>query len=149
MNIATKTTTHIARAKQYNDKVMQQVCELLNWTEQQYCDHQYRIYEKIVDRLFYEMPKEQQSIRYSPVFRGFFINEWNKRTIVEFLSYAVIADSETCIGADGSLNHQEISDSANDEQEYLFVHHQHKIIGDTTFLTSLNQALDIIFKYNG
>lgn len=145
MKTLTKTTTHVSRAKEYNNSIMQQVCDLLNWTPDQYCNHQYACYEDTLHRLFYETPVVLEQLRLSPVFRGLFINEWNDRTKCDLLDQAMVQDSGTLLAPDGSFVFQEL-DSSNDEQEYLFIHSAHRLANDPEFLTAINQVMDLVFK---
>jgi hypothetical protein len=146
MKTLTKTTTHIAKARYENDNVMLRVCELLDWTQEQYCIHQYEAYEAFLARLFGDNPKVYNALRHSEFFRGFWINEWNFRTKRDFLSFAEMSDSETIVRLDGSLGSQEI-DLSSDTDEYLFIHNAPVLMGNSDFLTQLYQIINIIFKY--
>lgn len=88
MKTLTKHKTHIAQVRQVNATQIDRVCELLDWTKMQYCQHQYNEYEKFITRLCEDLPKATNPIRYSSIFRGFWCNEWMLRTELEFMPYA-------------------------------------------------------------
>jgi hypothetical protein len=145
MRTLTKTTTHIALAKQYNDKVMQQVCELLNWTPDHYCQHQYDVYESFLLQMEGDSPKVLAQLRHSPTFRGFWLNEWNKRTKEDFIIFAVLGYSNTSLDASGGIVYEESTCDDYDYHEYMFVHSASRLMNDTAFLSAYEHILHLIF----
>lgn len=80
--------THIARVRSRNEHQLEEVCELLAWTPEQYCWHQYQQYERFVRNLCFNKPDLLEWIRYSATFRGFWNNEWAARTDQNFMPFA-------------------------------------------------------------
>ena len=80
--------TRIARIREDNGNQVQEICQLLGWTIDEYCWNQFREYQLFVAELCAGWPEVKREIEYSPVFRGFFNNEWNSRNENEFLPAA-------------------------------------------------------------
>ncbi len=85
-----KRGTHIQEMRNLYESQLQEVCELLNWTPQQYCWHQYREYERFVHQvtLYAQTYEFKDRIRHSATFRGFWNNEWEQRNRNEFINDA-------------------------------------------------------------
>jgi hypothetical protein len=98
---------------------MLEVCELLHWTPEQYCQHQYEQYEKFaaIATRYVRYPELKDWIRLSPVYRGFWNNEWEQRNRVEFINYAYY----------NSDNH------VNVVEEYRYVHSADRLLFDELF----------------
>jgi hypothetical protein len=140
-------TSHIATIRQANQTQMQQVCQLLGWTLNQYCQHQYYTYEKLIERICYGYPAIAQQMRYSPVFRGFFNQEWALRTQTEFLPFAhdLVQDIlqvnhhgqlETILGTpygDAYLH-----------DEYAYIHNPMLLVNNHAFMHKYNNLLHLI-----
>ncbi|MEZ2337654.1 hypothetical protein AB6735_18555 [Mucilaginibacter sp. RCC_168] len=80
--------THIAQVRDENADQLNEVCELLGWTHEQYCEHQFLEYQLFVQELAKEWPAVCRQIEYSAVFRGFWNNEWAARVELDFLPFA-------------------------------------------------------------
>jgi len=80
--------TRIARIREENSSQMDEICQLLGWTTDEYCWNQFREYQLFVAELCAGWPEVRREVEYSPVFRGFFNNEWNLRNENEFLPTA-------------------------------------------------------------
>ncbi|MEO7212625.1 hypothetical protein [Mucilaginibacter sp.] len=80
--------THIAEVRETNTSQMGEVCDLLGWTIDQYTDYQFYQYQMFVWELCKGWPMVRKEIEYSPVFRGFWNNEWSHRNQHEFLPFA-------------------------------------------------------------
>jgi len=83
------TATHIGAVRQTNQSQVQQVCIIINWSEEQYCNYLFEQYVAFVELLFERYPIMQKQVLYNPVMRGFWNNEVNKRNKNEFLNFAV------------------------------------------------------------
>jgi len=88
MKNLTKKITHIESIRQVNTDQIQKVCELLDWTHQQYCDHQYEEFQALIKHICIGSAREQNFLLKSGEFRGFCNNEWIRRNQVNFLPYA-------------------------------------------------------------
>ena len=127
MNTITKNTTHISAVRAQQISQMQAVCEALRWTEEQYCLHQFEEYELFASAIAKDYPERRQQIRYSPVFRGFFNNEWAARND-EFLFFAYDVKYDIDLA----------------EQEYLYTHNYLTLINDDAFFERFNSLLKLI-----
>lgn len=120
--------THIETVRETYSNDMQQVCKILKWDEQDYCHHQFAEYEKFAQIVSLEFPELRNRIRYSPVFRGFWVNEWAKRNQSEFIPY-----SDGC-----SFSLTWILD------EYLFTNDAERLYRDEAFYTRFENLLKSI-----
>jgi|SRR6185437_11120475 len=88
MNFFKVKTTHIAEVREQQANQMDEVCALLEWSRDKYCRHQFSEYEKFCQLLAGFDPELKRRLRYSPVFRGFWNNEWASRNATDFLPFA-------------------------------------------------------------
>lgn len=130
MNVttATKTETHIGKVRSRNKSQIHQVGELLGWTDQQYCNHQFDEYCKFVERLSHDYPIVRKQILYSAYFRGMWNSEWMVRNESEFIPYAI----EACF------------DLPEITAEYLFVHSHVRLLHDEGFMSRYSRVLKLI-----
>ncbi|MCH7400096.1 hypothetical protein MM236_19025 [Belliella sp. DSM 107340] len=119
--------THIGKIRTEQRSDMSQVCNILGWTPEQYCRYQFKQYCAFVEALSTDWPKIREQILYSPVFRGFWNNEWANRDKYEFLSFA--PDN-----ADHSYN----------LSEYLFIHDHERLLEEDQFMIKYNNILKIL-----
>lgn len=126
----TKTLTHIARVRLESLTQSGQVMELLGWNWDQYTGHQFEQYLLFVDKVCQGWPRVREEILYSPVFRGFWINEWNIRTAIDWLPMAI----------DNQDNH------AWCFEEYLHLHNHIRLMGDQHFDLAYHHTLGVIRK---
>lgn len=105
--------SHIAIVRKTNANALTQVCAALGWSEEKYCCHQYQEYENFCKLITRNCPELRNKLRYSPVFRGFFNNEWAARNAKHFLPFAL---REHELGALWVLD------------EYLFVHNSERLL---------------------
>jgi hypothetical protein len=117
MSTLIKPKTNIAQVREQQKNQMQQVCEWLGWTEQQYCEHQFEQYELFLQEMWGKMPEALQQFRLSPIFRGFWNNDWAMRTATDFLPYV----------------HTDFDDHAL-EDEYIFIHWHSRLVRDPEFI---------------
>jgi hypothetical protein len=120
--------THIATVRSRNVIQMTEVCDLLQWQPEQYCQHQFEQYIRFTDELAYFSEKLKQRLRYSDVFRGFWNNEWARRNANNFLPFAW-----------DSLF--ELSDLT---AEYIYTHDAIRLIHDDAFYNRFENALKLI-----
>lgn len=84
-------TTHIAKVRQQHLSQIDEVCQLLDWTHQQYCQHQFEQYQAFISILFKNYPELIKEVEYSAVFRGF----WNKEAAKRNAEWLAFARSQT------------------------------------------------------
>ncbi|WEK18188.1 MAG: hypothetical protein P0Y49_15460 [Candidatus Pedobacter colombiensis] len=84
------TLIKAARSKEDFFKVGQAeyICQLLSWSSDQYCKHQYAEYEFFIDRACKGLPKAANALRYSKQFRTFYNYEWEGRNERVFIPFA-------------------------------------------------------------
>lgn len=126
----TQTLTHIASVRLESLSLAEQTMHLLGWNWDQYTDHQFEQYCNFVDRLCHGWPLIRQEILYSPIFRGFWINEWNERTQCDWLPMA--------------LDNRDMEAYVMDE--YLFLHSVARLYNDEAFSQGYHHALALIRK---
>lgn len=124
--IATKT--HIGKVRSRNKSQIHEVSELLGWTDQQYCNHQFDEYCKFVEKLSHNFPGVRDQILYSPYFRGMWNSEWMIRNEYDFIPYA----TDTCF------------DVPEITIEYLFIHSHVRLLQDEAFMSRYSGVLKLI-----
>lgn len=117
MKTAEKQITHLERTRTAQADQMGEICELLEWDKPRFCWHQYEQYEEFVRLVCKDAPHWAVKLRYSPVFAGFWKNEWAMRNAREFLSFAWDCDFAT----------NEI------EEEYLYINSAAYLLMDIGF----------------
>jgi len=123
--------THIAKVRQSDRSQIEEVCNLIGWSFDRYCEHQFSNYIEFVDRLFAGWPTEMANqVKYSSVFRGFWNNEASYRNQTEFLPFARL----------------EPSDSPVLLSEFIYTHSPLALMHDDVFMTKYNRVLEIIRK---
>lgn len=132
MKTLIKQQTHISKVRQFDLTVTEQIQQLLGWSHEQYCNHQYEQYEAFLARECSNHPVIQQQLRYSETFRGFWNNEWIIRNQQEFLPFA----SECA------------SDAADIVDEYLFINNHYRLINEVFFIHKYEAVLALILKNN-
>lgn len=149
MKTLTKTT-HIARIRQADQSQVQQVCRLLAWDEQQYCQYQFYQYTGFLTRMFHEWPDIMlQQVMYSPTMRGFWNNEWAQRTDDEFLPFAKVLTEDAIEVEPGgnmiTVPGMELGD-AYLMDEYLLIHNIMALVDDDLFMMKYNNVLSLISR---
>jgi hypothetical protein len=150
MKTLTTKTTHIAKVRQLNANQIDQVCEFLSWTRLEYCQYQYSQYEKFIARLCEDEPYAATVIRYSPVFRGLFCNEWMKRNDERFNPLAKQL-TEDCyeVDCDGELQIYDGLPFGHDafKYEYNKIHNAKALFYDQDLAVKVNHLLSQILPY--
>jgi hypothetical protein len=80
--------THIDTVRESYSNQMEEVCQILAWKQNDFCMHQFAEYERFAKIVSLEFPHLLNRIRYSPVFRGFWVNEWAQRNQLNFIPYS-------------------------------------------------------------
>lgn len=122
------TPTHIARIRQSSASHAEKVQALLHWTHEDYTTIQFKEYCLFVELISEGYPEVRNEILYSPVFRGFWNNEWNRRDKEEFLENAL----------DSGLPRDIL------ETEYFFLHSSEALLEDDAFMFRYAQILKMI-----
>jgi len=119
--------THIGKIRASQSEQKDDVCAVLGLTHGQYCWHQYRQYERFVARVCAGHPQHRDTIRHSPIFRGFWNNEWTDRNI-EFLEFAYECKFDEAYMMD----------------EYKFIHNADRLYNDEEFYSRFESILKLI-----
>jgi hypothetical protein len=130
MKTLSKQSTHIGKVRESDLTTTEQVQKVLEWTHEQYCNHQYEEYESFLARENIEHPVICQELRYSEIFRGFWINEWTLRNQQEFLPFALDCEMDVAYITD----------------EYLFINNHKRLINDHFFMDKYEYMLNLILK---
>lgn len=153
--------THIGKVRQQNLTQIERVCELLNWTREQFCKHQYSQYEAFVKRACADLPEAANYLRYSKTFRGFFNHEWMIRTAAKFLPFATDMTMPTLEllkqvwnNGDVTLEGVEYSEglpygAAYLVEEYVLIHKAQRLFYDEAFAQSYANIIDLILTHKG
>lgn len=150
MKTLTKTT-HIATIRQKNQSQTSKVCQLLNWSEEQYCNYLFEQYCDFVKRMFYRYPVElYQTVLYSPVMRGLWNNEVFKRNALDFLPFAS-AETEPMLeftdDVDGIFCLPACKPgAAHIVDEFMLIHAAARLVHDDEFMIKYNNVLSLIRK---
>ena len=120
--------THIGKIRASHHDQREEVCSLLNLTDLQYCWHQYRQYERFVSKACAGYPQYKNMIRLSPIFRGFWNNEWAQRNEVEFLPYAY----------ECKFDEQYIL------EEYKFIHSADRLFNEEAFYDRFENIIKLL-----
>lgn len=139
--------SHIEQVRQSTFTLAEQVCRILNWSHEEYCDFQFAKYNAFIDLLFAKFPLIGQQVRYSSVFRGFWNNEVCFRNEIEFLPFAtemtediyeINADGELIIAPAFPYGHEGLVN------EFLFIHSIPRLINHELFMMKYNNILEVI-----
>lgn len=138
---------HIQTIRTAHATQLAQVCHYLGWSKQQYCNHQFATYTAFLTQMFYGAPTSWlQEAEYSPVMRGFFNNEWEKRN-TQFLPYA----KELCftgieVTPRGKMQNCYGLPLGSDAllSQYEFTHSITEMLDCSQFLNSYNTALKLV-----
>lgn len=128
--IATKTETHIGKVRSRMVEQIHEVNGLLEWSHEQYCNHQFEEYLLFVEKLSQGYPSVRSQIMYSPIFRGMWNNEWSIRDEYNFIPFAV----------DCWFDVPAITD------EYLWLHSHVRLLQDEAFMNRYAQVMKLIHK---
>ena len=131
MRTITKTANHITQVRNSDANQIQQVCRLLGWSYEDYCNFQFEKYLEFVDRVFIGFPDIMANqVKYSAVFRGFWNNEASFRNHTEFLPFAKYEETQ----------------SPDLISEFLYIHDPRALVMDDLFITKYNRVIDLIRK---
>lgn len=149
MKTLTKEISHIEATRQQDKNQVEQVCTLLSWTSEQYCEFQFASYMEFILRMFKDWPEMAKQVASSAIFRGFWNNEVAFRNQTEFLPFAtdmtsdlwevdesgdlVITDGLT-LGDCGLVN------------EFTFLHSPSYLMNDDMFMFKYNNVLKLLRK---
>ncbi|WP_392471267.1 hypothetical protein ACF3OC_07865 [Sphingobacterium cellulitidis] len=143
----------ITQAQKVIDKVKRQVaevCQHLEWTEEQYYLHQFEQYEEFLKRQLHGYPEKfYNRIRYSPLMRGMWNNEWFNRTNGKFLNMARFHLFEGMeVNENGELLIVEPFEGAREHvnDEYMFIHNGKLLVNNLDFMTRYYHVLELIQK---
>lgn len=117
--------SHISEVREQQASQMDEVCQVLSWSAMKYCMHQFSQYERFVEMLAGHDVRLKSKLRFSPVFRGFWNNEWAMRNEKEFLPFSGdVAFTKAWI-----------------LEEYLFINDAERLINDDRFYNRFEHIL--------
>ena len=128
----TKHTSHIQSVRRQMEDARQSVQSCLRWSHMEYCEYQFEQYVLFADLLTEGWPRVREQILYSPLFRGFWNNQWLIRDKADFLPFAMEMDARN------------ISELVYMREEYLFLHSAHRLIEEDDFMRAYNQVLKLL-----
>ena len=138
-------TNHMATIRVAYKSQLKRICELLEWTEEQYCSHQFEQYVAFIENMFKHFPIMAKQVLYSPIMCGFWINEANIRNEVYFFPYAISTTATLWVNESGKIF--EVEPSCIDVvEEYLHTHHALTLQNDDEFMMKYNRVLETIRK---
>jgi len=143
----TLTKTHIAQVRQRNLNTAEQVIDCLDWDWAEYTAHQFDEYMKFTETICCDWKLIAYNIQVSPVFRGFWNNEWNARNETEFLPFAHdVVDDQFIVVSDGRLILQPgIGAGHFDlESEYLHIHSFERLLNSDAFLARYEHIIKLV-----
>ncbi|MGV3705423.1 MAG: hypothetical protein ACO1NU_08595 [Arcticibacter sp.] len=147
MKTLTKTS-HIAKVRQQDQIQMQRICEILMWSEVEYCNHQFEEYTNFLTRMFFGFPEAMlKQVMHSKVMRGFWNNEWTYRNQVEFLPFAdEMTEDVTEVDPSGELVYMPKTEhgDAGLVGEYMFIHGYRALMQDELFMFRYNNILELV-----
>lgn len=128
--IATKKQTHIGKVRGRMEKQIHEVNTLLDWSHEQYCNHQFEQYCLFVEKLSHNYPSVRTQLLYSAHFRGMWNNEWLIRNDYNFIPFA-----EDCAFDIPAIT-----------EEYLWLHSHVRLLQDEAFMVRYSNVLRLICK---
>lgn len=140
--------THIAKVRQQNQEGMAQVCQLLGWSKQQYCDYLFEQYCQFIDSTYPGFPDIlTRRVLYSPLFRGLFNNNSAKLDQSEFLPFAIdVTTPLWVVTNDGELMEIETIPIGSDylADEWMHIHSHKRLMDDQPFIDQFNHVLTLL-----
>jgi hypothetical protein len=146
---APKKLSLIEKTNLLNQTQLTEICGMLRWTEQQYCDHQYEQYEAFLKRaLFGAHPNIFNRVRYSTLMRGLWNNEWIRRNkgFLPLARYCMFEGME--VDKKGGL-HQVSPDEEDLERvtdDYYTIHNGKLLYSNETLLIKFHHVLNLIYR---
>jgi len=140
--------THIAKVRQANREGIQQVCHLLQCSEQDYCNYIFDQYCKFIEDRYKGFPDVvANKILFSPVFRGVFNNAVASRDEAEFIPFAVdVTEEITIVNSSGDLDVIEAIPLGGDYlvYEWMQIHSYKRLLMDDQFINQFEHCLNLI-----
>lgn len=145
-----KRVSLIEQTRIMNESQISTICSVLGWTEQQYCEHQFMQYEAFLNMIF-----ENGSLsvgnkaKYSPIFRGFWNNQWMQRNeeFLKIAKYVVFSGFE--VDDSGELIKVLPPDErciAKLDRDYRTLHDAKKLIVDHCFMDGFESVFTLIYR---
>ena len=145
-----KRISLIEQTRIMNESQINEICNILGWTELQYCEHQFEQYEQFLKRVLHGSSQNFLSkIRHSPVMRGLWNNEWIHRNeeFIQGARYQLFSGME--IDSHGEVVTVPPPDQATFAKIYDDYHtlHNGKLLAvNHEFIVRFEHVLDLIFK---
>lgn len=148
--IKPKKISQSSRVNSMGRDQINEICGYLGWTETEYFQHQFEQYEEFLKRRFHGCPQEIfNTVRYSPLMRGLWNNEWIHRNRTMFLEIARFILFEGMeINDKGELMIIEPPDGAREQvfDDYCFAHNGKLLVGNEEFMMKFNNVVRIILE---
>ncbi|WP_286803409.1 MULTISPECIES: hypothetical protein [Sphingobacterium] len=129
---------------------IQEICRLMKWTEQEYCDHQFEQYEIFLKRaLFGAHINVFNKVRFSPLMRGLWINEWMRRNEDIFLPMARYNMFEGMEVNEKGILGTVVPDEESriyTSEEYYTLHNGKRLYADADMMVKFGHVLNLIYK---
>ncbi|MDM1048031.1 hypothetical protein [Sphingobacterium hotanense] len=150
--IKPKNRSNAQQTIAYGAAQANEIRDFLSWSEQQYFEHQFEQYEEFLKRALYSSPMEIfNKVRYSPLMRGLWNNEWIFRNERQFLpmardfNFSGVVENE-----DGELvlylPLEELDTQESLIDEYEFIHNAKILFSDHDFMVKFYHVLKLISK---
>ena len=124
----TSPKTHIGSIRFQSATEAEQVQHILGWSHGEWCEFQFAEYCAFVEAISYGYPAVKTDLLYSPVFRGFWNNEWTQRDRIEFLDFAPESDLPAEVL----------------ETEYRFIHSHERLLEEDLFMVKYSHLLKLL-----
>lgn len=145
-----KEMSHVEYAQRMAGLQAGIICEMFDWTLEQYFEHQLDEYEAFLKRVYFGRPVDQlNAVRYSPLFAGFWKMEWMNRNKSLILPFAEdILQDQTVIDEHGALKLMPPDQAAIDNvyDEYAFVHSHRTLVNCESFMAKYSYVLSLVIR---
>lgn len=151
MNTATQIkSTQATKVVAVHNKQVAEICSLLNWSTDQYYQFQYEQYEAFLKRAFYGQREiECKIVRYSPLMRGLWNNEWIIRNDNDFIEFARDSmQAQVLVNNIGQLEVIEVDEAVQSSvyDEYIYIHNAQRLYNNFEFMAKYYHVLTLIAK---
>lgn len=145
-----KRISLIEQTRILNSSQINEICDILEWTEIQYCEHQFEQYEQFLKRVLHGSDERFLSkVRHAPLMRGLWNNEWIQRNE----DFIIIARYQLFSGMEVDPSGEVITVPPPDQatfakiyDDYHTLHNGNLLAVNHEFIVRFEQVLDLIFK---
>ncbi|WP_286767189.1 MULTISPECIES: hypothetical protein [Sphingobacterium] len=147
---AKKRVSLIEQTRILNNSQISEICDILGWTELQYCEHQFEQYEQFLKRVLHGNSWSFLSkIRHSPLMRGLWNNEWIRRNdeFIKSARYLLFSGFE--VDEEGVLYQVLPPDEATEARvfdDYHTLHNGKLLAVNHEFIERFEHVIELIFS---